>query len=390
MTRFLRTPAGVMAITAVLYAIVTVGRAAYRQYDPTFFIMVGNVFYDQSYAPEHLIARSRTGYDGQFYYRLALHPLSNERTAYGIHIDNPSYRAQRILYPMLVHLLALGRVNWVPWSMIVVNYLAICGLALSSALLAQRFEVSILYGLALPLLPSVLLGFARDLPDPLAISLMVFALLLLHTGRIKSAASVLTLAVLARETTVVLAGALFIHGLRRSIRKQSALSDTVAMLLPIATYALVQCWMFQRWREFPFVTGRWNLSGYPLRSMARFVGRQVHLLDTPSIALFLYRLFTLSEFLFFGEIVLLASLSFKGSAGDSGIRLGWLFYLVLATFFSNYIWVEDWAYMRGCEELLVLSLVILLGARERRPLRIGTASIIALWLPLALRAVVSQ
>src|ERR1700683_4219642 len=156
MTRLLRTPAGVMAITAVLYAIVTVGRAAYRQYDPTFFIMVGNVFYDQSYAPEHLIARSRTGYDGQFYYRLALHPLSNERTAYGIHIDNPSYRAQRILYPMLVPLLALGRVNWVPCAMIVVNYLAICGSALSSALLRQRFEASIFYGLALPLLPSVL------------------------------------------------------------------------------------------------------------------------------------------------------------------------------------------------------------------------------------------
>jgi hypothetical protein len=390
MTRFLRTPAGATAITAILYAVVTFGRVAYRQYDPTYFVVVGNLFYDQSRAPQHLIARSRTGYDGQFYYRLALHPLSNQRTAYGIHIDNPSYRAQRILYPMLVHFLALGRVKWIPWSMILVNYLAICGLALSSALLAQRFEVSILYGLAIPLLPPVILGFARDLPDPLAISLMVFALLLLHTGRIKSAACVLTLAVLTRETTVVLAGALFIHAMCRSRRKQSAWSDAVTMLIPIATYALLQWWMFHRWGEFPFLTGRWNLSGYPLWSMAKFVARRVRRLDTSSIIRFLYRLFTLGEFLFFGEIALLASLSFRASAGDSGIKLGWIFYLVLATFFSSYIWVEDWAYMRGCEELLVLSLVILFGARERGPLILAVASTIAIWLPLALRAVVSQ
>ena len=57
------TPAGVLAITAILYGAVTAGRLAYRQWDPTYFIVVGNVFYEQSQSPQVLIARKRAGYD---------------------------------------------------------------------------------------------------------------------------------------------------------------------------------------------------------------------------------------------------------------------------------------------------------------------------------------
>jgi hypothetical protein len=383
------TPAGVLAITAILYGAVVAGRLVYRQWDPTYFIVTGITFYDQSKAPQQLIARSRTGYDGQFYYRLALHPLSNERTAYGIRIDNPSYRAQRVLYPVLVHVLALGKASWIPWSMIIVNYLAICGLALSSAQFAQRFEVSALYGLAIPFLPSVLLGFARDLPDPLAISLTVFALLLLHSRRIKLAAFVLTLTVMARETTVVLAGALFIHSVWRSRRERSGWSDGLVLLLPIATYVLVQWWMFLRWGEFGVVTGRWNLS-YPLSTLLWFVAHRVLRLLIWSPLHFLHRLFLVGELAFLGELLLFAVLTVRRSAADQGVKLSWLCYLVLAVSFSNYIWVEDWAYMRGCGELLVLSLIILLGARDRRLLLVGSVSTFALWLPLAFRAVIIQ
>ncbi len=97
---------------------------------------------------------------------------------------------------MLAHLLALGRATFVPWSMIVVNYLAICALAFSSALFAQRLGWPAVYGLGIAFLPAALLGLARDLPDPLAISLMVGSLFLLHSRRIGWGAAVLALAVL--------------------------------------------------------------------------------------------------------------------------------------------------------------------------------------------------
>ena len=137
---------GVVAITAVVYGVIIWGRLAFHHWDPTFFIRAGGYFYDQSRSPQPLTIRHYTGYDGQFYYRFALDPLSSERAAYGITIDSPAYRGQRILYPVLAHLLAFGRTTWVPWSMIIVNYLAIGGLALSAARFAQRLALPALEG----------------------------------------------------------------------------------------------------------------------------------------------------------------------------------------------------------------------------------------------------
>jgi len=375
-----------MVVTAVLYAVIIGGRLALHHWDPTFFVVTGGFFYDQSQSPQPLTVRSHTGYDGQFYYRFALHPLSSDRTAYGITIDNPSYRGQRILYPVLAHVLAFGRTSWIPWSMIIVNYVAICGLALSAARFAERLEVPALYGLAIPFLPAVLLGLARDLTDPCAISLMVFAIFLIHSRRITFGACILTLAILARETMVLVAGAFFIHAAWHSRRKQSRWTDSIALLIPIATYVMVQLWMFSRWKEFAVITGQGNLDRVPLWSLVSFVMHTVRIWEAPSLPSLLYHLLVITELAYLGATILLAAFALMRSEVASEIKLAWLTYLVLAAFFSNFIWVEDWAFMRACQELLVLSLIVLIGARERRRLQIALASTIALWLPLALRA----
>ena len=38
------------------------------------------------------------GYDGQFFYRLALRPWTQTRTEFGITFDEPAYRQQRLVY----------------------------------------------------------------------------------------------------------------------------------------------------------------------------------------------------------------------------------------------------------------------------------------------------
>jgi hypothetical protein len=381
------TAFGVVAITAILYGVILYGRLAFHHWDPTFFIRAGGYFYDQSRSPQPLTIRHYTGYDGQFYYRFALDPLSNERTAYGITIDGPAYRGQRILYPVLAYLLAFGRMTWVPWSMIIVNYLAICGLALSAGRLAELLGAPALYGLALPLLPAALLGLARDLTDPTAIALMVFALFLIQSRRTSSGACILALAVLARETMVVLAAALFIQSGWRAIRKQSRWGGSIVLLIPIATYVLVQLWMFLRWKDNGVVGGRGNLDYFPLLSLVSLIAHAARIWDASSVSSFLYHLFLLAELGFLGGMILLAALAFSRTAIASELKFAWLTYLVLAAFFSNAIWVEDWAFMRACEEPLVLGLLIVMGAHERRWLQIAAASTCAIWIPLALRVV---
>jgi hypothetical protein len=95
------------------------------------------------------------------------------------------------------------------------------------------------------------------------------------------------------------------------------------------------------------------------------------------------------ELLFLAGIIFLAARVCRSSSIDPEVKFAWLCYLVLATFYSKLIWTEDWAFMRGCAELIVLSFVILLGSRNRRSLQIASVSTIAIWLCLAFRTTVS-
>ena len=53
------------------------------------------------------------GYDGQFIYYIARDPAPERVAGY---LDVPAYRYQRILLPLLARLLALGRIDWIPWT----------------------------------------------------------------------------------------------------------------------------------------------------------------------------------------------------------------------------------------------------------------------------------
>ena len=65
-----------------------------------------------SLVPKNLtVTRGNVGHDGQFYYRFALNPFTSKITEYGVTLDAPAYRQQRILYPAVTWALALGNAN---------------------------------------------------------------------------------------------------------------------------------------------------------------------------------------------------------------------------------------------------------------------------------------
>ena len=59
------------------------------------FILVGRHFATPSQLPPGMPVAKTYGYDGQFFYRLALNPLNFHHTAYGITMDRP-YRYMQI------------------------------------------------------------------------------------------------------------------------------------------------------------------------------------------------------------------------------------------------------------------------------------------------------
>jgi hypothetical protein len=357
----LDTPLTVMLIVALLYAAFLLARLRRTGYDFTAFITAGDVFVDASATPSRItVLPGSDGYDGQFYYRLALDPFTAEQTAYGVRIDTPAYRQQRILYPLLAALLSLGRSSLVPLALIGVNYLALCGIAWLGGHVARGLGVHALWGAALALFPGFLLSLSRDTTEIVAGFFLLAYILSISRGKPYAAGLALSLAVLGKETALIAAAGLFLSllparswpALRGRLR-----ANWFTIAAPVVVYILWQAWLSGNWgiasvsnHTFTTTIG-WPFGGIAdlLRRIVPPEGRveQVWLLEMALIGLF--------------AAVCLAAL--WRSRAALFVKVTWLLYLGLAVLLTATVWADDWAFLRVLSELYIFGVVILLGSR---------------------------
>ncbi len=157
-----------------------------------------------------------TGYDGQFVYFMA-RDLNPQRVA--AHLDVPAYRYQRILLPLLAHLLAGDapqRVLWAVWGVNFLGYLA--GLWVWASWL-RAWRVSPWWALLYGLWPGLLLPLRLGMPEPLAYGLALVGMAAAERRRYAGAALALAAALLAKEITLpfvlAIGIALWLRGQRR-------------------------------------------------------------------------------------------------------------------------------------------------------------------------------
>jgi hypothetical protein len=180
-----------------------------RGYEIRDFIGLGRIWIERGGQTElfhvdphyHYVANG-IGYDGQWAYYIALDP-----TDAAAHIDGPSYRYGRILYPLLARVLALGHARLIPWSLLAVNLIAVAGGTLALAKWLSRGGYSAWLAAVFGLYPGLVVSLHRDLTEVVALALVALAAYLLPaTGvRRQLAAAAFALAILARETTAVFA-----------------------------------------------------------------------------------------------------------------------------------------------------------------------------------------
>ena len=164
-------------------------------------------FLNQSHAssvitPDPRVTSNAGAYDSQFFYYLALDPV-NAR----YYMDANTYRYTRILYPMVARALALGRPGLIPYTLILVNWLALAGGTLALATWLRRKRISPWFALVYGLYPGLFFGLQRDLSEPLAYGLVAVAILVFDRASdrvsLLPAAAVFALAALTRETTAL-------------------------------------------------------------------------------------------------------------------------------------------------------------------------------------------
>jgi hypothetical protein len=177
-------------------------------HDPRDAVLIGRHFVMASHAsssikldPTYSYPAGESGYDGEFVYFIALDPV-NAR----YYVDVPSYRYTRIVYPLLARALALGRPSLIPWTLLLINWLAIGGGTLAAALWLKRKGQLPWFALAYGFYPGLLVALQRDTTEALAYGLVALGIFLWDYGgrrRIIWSALVFALAALTRETTVV-------------------------------------------------------------------------------------------------------------------------------------------------------------------------------------------
>ncbi len=193
-------------------------------------------------------ANGTWGYDGQFYYYIArdLNPLD-----IAPYLDIPSYRYQRILYPLIVHFVSLGNVPLIPWIMVILGILFQTIGTWIVAKILDSWGINVWFALVYGLWIGFGLAVRSVMAEPLAFGLVAGAWLANQRGKQWLSWILLGLSLFAKEVTVgfILAFAIDMIWHRRWRH--------LAGLLSIAglPYLIFQIWLLITFGRFGISSG---------------------------------------------------------------------------------------------------------------------------------------
>lgn len=358
LTARLDTPLAPLVVVALAAACFVSGMLRRADFDASRFVTAGDAYCDPARVPPGLsVLRASDGYDGQFYYRLALDPLTSKRADFGVTLDLPPYRQQRVLYPLLAGALSLGDARLLPAALLLVNFLALCSLGWLGGAFARGAGRHALWGIFLPMYPGALLTLSRDLVELTEIALLLAGLLLLRRARYPAAAVLLTLAVLAKETALVaLLAVAAVYGFDL-LRGRGARARWYCLAAPLAVFCAWQLFVFRNWGELAAHAGSVSV-GTPL---AGFVG---FLAESAALATPLARR-SLPELIFLVVFAACVASGLRSASSPAHERLAWALYALLALTLSRAVWIEDWSYLRALSEFCAVGTIILFGGSLR-------------------------
>jgi hypothetical protein len=358
--------AAVAAVAGTVFVLVRLFVVA--KGDMSRFVMAGSDFVNTAGAPKALYVFPGSGYDGQFYYRLALDPADLAKTAFGITLD-AGFRIQRIGLSALAWLASGGQHQLVPEALVAIDLAAFAVLAWLGGVVARDAGRHAGWGLLVAGYWGYLFSIGRDLPEVVASCFLAGGLVALRRARPVLAGLVLACAVLTLEATLDVVIAVAVVALAQVVRRarRPGVPD-LAWVLPGIAFA---GWQLTGWA----VTG-----GLPMRSdtgdnlgvpIVNMIGAFVHyLVRIPSPSSLLW----LGEFLVLAVVTLFAAWSLLRSRVPVWEKAAWVVASLVAISLARGVWYGH-ATFRGFEDVYLLSSIVLIGSRHR------------LWLPAALLAV---
>ena len=218
--------------------------------DVTRFVVAGDLFVDRGAVADDtgvdLHVFPGPGYDGQFFWRLAVDPGRWGSEHDGVRFDN-AYRPPRIGYPLLAFAASAGQAGAVAGALVAVNVAAVGAAGYAAARLARLAGRPAVWGLLVVAAPGLVLSLGRDLAECVTVACVLGGLVALQRDRVGAATLLWSYAVLTREQALVTVGAYALWrfaaiGRRRSRPGRPDLAWVVPGLVYLA-------WQLVLWRN---------------------------------------------------------------------------------------------------------------------------------------------
>jgi hypothetical protein len=243
--------AGAVAVAFVLLRLLIAADG-----DVTRFVVAGDLFVDRTAVTEETGADLHVfpgpGYDGQFFWRLAVNPGEWGREHDGVRFDN-AYRPPRIGYPVLGYLASAGQARAAAGALVAVNVGAIAAAGYAAGRIARDAGRPAVAGLLVVGAPGLVLALGRDLAECVTVACVLGGIVALRRDRLAVATGLWCLAVLTREQALVTVGAFALWRLsgllpRRRERPGARWPATVDLVWVVPGLVYV-AWQLVLWRS---------------------------------------------------------------------------------------------------------------------------------------------
>ncbi len=329
----------------------------------TLFIMAGHTYTQQAQLPPGVLLVPLDGYDGQFYYRLALDPLDWGKTAFGITMDQ-SYRYTRLGYSALAWLVSLGQHGLVPVVLVAINLLAVAAMAYLGGMFARQSGRHALWGLAFAAYFGLVISVGRDTAEPLAEMCLLGGLLAYRRSRPVLATVAFAAGAITRETVLLAPAAIAATRLVAMARRRTrpGLAD-LTWVVPACAYGVLQLVVHVVINgQYPLVaSGDRNLA-VPFTAMFRALEYdlgQLNFAHLSPIDIAMLEYVTLGVFIVAGLAVLLVT------TAPAHERLAFVFFVLQLGLLSSQIWTSTFGEGRSLIEPYLMALVLLLATPRR-------------------------
>lgn len=332
----------------------------------SYFIGVGVGYANKAELPPGVHQVLRAGYDGQFYYRLALNPFNWAQTAYGIRMDQP-YRYTRIGYPLVVWIVSLGHHSVVPVMLVVVNLLSIAAMGVLGGMFARESGRSALWGLLFVAYFGLVISVGRDTMEPLSDACMLAGMLCYRRERYVWASLLIGYAVVTNETSAALPVAIGLLRVWQCWKARAIKPERKDLAWVVPGIALVILELAQK--AFAGLKSSAASSDvtrnltFPFQGIIDGLYTDVRHMSWTHMGLYDYNLL---EFVTLAAFVVMALLLIRKSTAPVHEKLAFiLFVLIEFVMASDAIWGSVFGELRTQVEAFLFAVIILLATPER-------------------------